>query len=617
MTNSCSTTVAITGAGGSLGKALALRLLENGRRVKALVRNEDAAERLGELGAEPVLGDVRDRAALEELVEDCRHVFHLAAWMGDPFDEELASAVNVTGTENVLRAAGKAGVARMVLASSIAVYGPVPEGLVTEESPLRSTGDLYGDTKIQAETVARREAGRGGVELTILRPTMIYGPESPSWTKIPFDSISKGLPIVVGSGEDLADPVYLADVARAFELAASTPEAASEAFNVGAGPTTWNEFLGFYAAMAGKGLRRVPAPLARGGARAAESAQRTLGLRPRVVAAMVGVMTSRAVYSREKAARILGFSPEFSLEGGMRETEAWLRDSGRLKRASVALVTGAAGGLGRETAGKLRDAGVTVWAADLEPPEGLEGVHPIALDVTSDESIARAVEKIEAAGGPVDLLVNIAGLAKPDALERQVFEDVEVQFAVNAYGPLKLARAVAPGMRRRGWGRIVNVSSTNGFVVTPFMGAYSASKYALEALSDALRMELKPWGVEVVVLAPGAINTAFAEKAQGVLRERISTGANGWNGYLESFLESPLWGTGNAASPQKVAAFVARTALSRRAPARRLATLDAVPARVMSVLPTFVRDAFFARASGLHHPPGGTKASRRKARSGR
>lgn len=617
MTDAAPTTVAITGAGGSLGRALTRRLTENGHRVKGLVRKEGDADGLRELGAEPVPGDVREAATLEDLVQDCSFVFHLAAWMGSPFDEDLAYAVNVGGTENVVRAAGRAGAERVVLASSIAVYGPVRRGVVTEESPVRNVGDLYGETKIEAEKAARREAERAGVELTILRPTMIYGPESPSWTEIPFDQISKGLPIVIGSGEDLADPVYVEDVARAFELAASTPEAAGETFNIGAGSATWNEFLGFYARMSGRSLRRVPAPLARTGARVAERAQRAIGRRPQVVAEMVGVMTSRATYSHEKASRVLGYEPEFGLERGMRETEAWLRRSGRLRRISVALVTGAAGGLGRATALKLRDAGVTVWAADLDPPEGLEDVYALALDVTSDSSIAAAVQQIEDENGPVDLLVNVAGLAKPDALEQQDFEEVEAQFDVNAYGPLKLARAVAPGMRRRGWGRIVNVSSTNGFIVTPFMGAYSASKYALEALSDALRMELKPWGVEVVIVAPGAMKTAFAEKAQDVLREKISYGDNGWNGYLESFLESPLWGTENATSPEKVAGFVTKVVLSRRAPARRLATLDAIPARIMSVLPTAVRDAFFSRASGLHRPPGDTATSRRKARRGK
>ena len=614
-------TVAVTGAGGSLGKALTRRFVKNGNRVMVLVRKEADADELRGLGARAVLGDVRDEDSLEELIGGCETVFHLAAWMGEPFDEEVANAVNVGGTEGVIRTAARAGAQRVVLASSIAVYGPVMEGTVSEESPLRSVGDLYSDTKIAAEKAAKREAERAGIDLVILRPTMIYGPESPSWTEIPFASISRGLPVVIGNGKDLVDPVYVDDVAQAFDLAGSKPEAAGETFNIGTGPQTWDTFLGSYAKMSGTTLRRIPAPLARAGARAAEKSERALGRRPRVVAEMVGIMTSRAVFSHEKAGRVLGYEPEYSLEDGMRKTETWLRRSGLLKRPSVALVTGAAGGLGRSVARRLADEGLTVWAADLDEPEEMKhsGIKPLALDVTSGPSIEAALERISQEGDPVDLLVNAAGLAKPGALEEQPFGDVELQFGVNAYGPLRLARALSPGMRERGWGRIVNVSSTNGFIVTPFMGAYSASKYALEALSDALRLELKPWGVEVVVVEPGAMKTAFAEKAKEALRQEISTSKNGWGGYLKGFLEGPLWGTENATSPDKVAGFIVRAAMSRRAPARTLATLDAYPARLMSLLPSVARDAFFLRISGLHRPPanGGKAARPREDRSER
>ncbi len=604
ITHTSSATVAVTGAGGSLGRALVRRLVRSGHTVKALVRKKEDAAGLRELGATPVLGDVRDAGALETLVRGCQVVFHLAAWMGQPFDEELAFSINVGGTKGVVRAAG-AGARRVVLASSIAVYGPVREGLVTEESPIWSVGDLYGDTKIEAERVARREAGRAGVELVILRPTMIYGPGSPSWTERPFASISRGLPVVIGDGEGLADPVYVEDVARAFELAGFHPEAAGETFNVGAGPRTWNAFLGAYAEMAGTRLRQVPAPLARMGAQAGERAFRLLGRRPRIAAQMVGVMTSRAVFSSEKAARILGFEPEFDFEKGMRETEAWLRWAGLLKRPGVALVTGAAGGLGREVARQLAAEGITVWATDLDPGSlrDLKDVRALTLDVTSDSSIAAALKTIEEQSGPVDLLINAAGLAKPGALEGQPFGDVELQFDVNAYGPLRLARAVAPGMRRQGWGRIVNIGSTNGFVVTPFLGAYSASKHALEAISDALRMEMRPWGVEIIVVEPGAMKTAFAEKAKAALREEISNSQDGWCSYLEGFLDGPLWGTANATDPEKVARVVVKAALARRTRARTLATLDAVPSRVMSLLPVAIRDAFFVRVCGLHRPP--------------
>ncbi len=610
--------VAVTGAGGSLGSVLVRRLLlHSGQTVRALVRREEDARRLREMGATPVVGDVRDGRALESLVRGCEAVFHLAAWMGKPFDEELAHTVNVGGAEGVVQAAAAAGVRRVALASSIAVYGPVLRGILAEDAPVRSVGDLYGDTKIAAERAARREAERLGVELVVLRPTMIFGPESPSWTEEPFAAISKGLPAVIGSGEDLVDPVYVEDVARAFELAGYVPEAAGETFNIGAGPRTWNEFFGAYAAMSGKPLRRMPASLARRVARTGERAERLLGRHPRLPSEMVGVMTSQAVFPAEKAKRVLGFEPAYSFEEAMSETEAWLRRAGRLRRPSVALVTGAAGGLGRAVARGLRVEGLIVWAADVDHGalDGLaaEGIRIVDLDVGSEPRVRTVVGEIEASSGPVELLVNIAGVGRPGALESQPFDEVELHFDVNAYGPLRLARAVAPGMRRRGWGRILNVTSTNGFIVTPFMGAYSGSKYALEALSDSLRMELKPWGVEVGVIQPGAMKTAFAGRAQAALRERISDGADGWSPYLKSFLDSSLWGTATATSPERVAKVVVRAALANRVPARRLATLDAIPARVMSLMPTAVRDAFLVRAAGLSRKP--EEASRGRAAS--
>ncbi|HET7478352.1 MAG TPA: SDR family NAD(P)-dependent oxidoreductase [Rubrobacteraceae bacterium] len=611
--------VAVTGAGGSLGSALTRRLLRGGHAVRALVRREEDAHRLREMGATPIVGDVRDGRALESLVRGCEAVFHLAAWMGKPFDEELAHAVNVGGAEGVVRAAAAGGARRVVLASSIAVYGPVLRGVVTEDAPLWSVGDMYGDTKIAAERAARREAERLGIELVVLRPTMIFGPESPSWTEEPFAAISKGLPAIIGSGEDLVDPVYVEDVARAFELAASIPEAAGETFNIGAGPRTWNEFFGAYATMAGKPLRRIPASVTRRAAQAGERAERLLGRRPRLPSEMVGVMTSRAVFSTEKAKRVLGFEPAYSFEEAMAETEAWLRSAGRLRRPSVALVTGAAGGLGWAVARRLREEGLTVWAADIQREAlgglAVEGIRTVALDVGSEESVRAVVGEIEAESGPVDLLVNVAGVGRPGPLESQPFGEVESHFDVNAYGPLRLARAVAPGMRRRGWGRILNVTSTNGFIVTPFMGAYSASKHALEAISDALRMELKPWGVEVGVIQPGAMKTAFAGRAQAALKASISGSNDGWSPYLKSFLDSSLWGTATATSPERVARVVARAALANRVPARSLATLDAIPARVMSMMPTAVRDAFLVRAAGLSQAPERDEASRNRAAS--
>jgi nucleoside-diphosphate-sugar epimerase len=595
--------VAITGAGGSLGRALTERLLKRGLEVRAMARKDEDLRRLEELGAQPLKGDVQSAEDLAALVAGCGLVFHLAAWMGRPFDERLATAVNIGGTAKVMQAAAEAGCRRVVLASSMAVYGPVQEGTIGEDQPLWAVGDLYGDSKIEAERIAREEAERTGLELVILRPTMIYGPASPSWTLMPFSAIQKGLPVVIGSGEALADAVYVDDVAQAFEKAGFAEGVAGEAFNIGGETVSWNAFMGAYAKMAGVKLRRLPAPVARGGAALGARASRLLRRRPQLLPEMVGVMTSRAVFSSEKAKEKLGYRPEVSLDEGMRRTESWLRERGLLRRASVALVTGAASGLGMATARGLKAAGVTVWASDLyvealEPLQA-EGIHALPLDVTSEESVAAAVARIEEAGAPVDLLVNVAGLARPAPLEEQPLEDVELQFEVNALGPLRTSRAVARGMRERGWGRIVNVSSTNGFLVTPFMGAYSASKYALEALSDALRLELSPFGIEVVVVQPGSIKTPFTERAKASLREAMARSGEHYRPYLESFLKSSLWGEKTATAPEKVAHVIVKVALARRGKARAYGTLDAVPSRVMASLPDRVKDAYFTRAAGL------------------
>ncbi len=600
-----STTIAVTGATGSLGRALIERLLNSGHIVKALIRSETQAQKMQSVNLEVVIGDVRDDAALEKLLQGADVVMHLAAWMGKPFDEKIAQGINVTATDRVVRLAAAAGVKRVVLASSVAVYGPVLGGVISESAPTQKIGDLYSDTKTDAESAAKAAALDTGIELTILRPAMIYGPASPSWTVVPFEGIRAGTPMIIGTGEDLLNPVFVGDVARAFEIAAFHPAAAGEAFNISGEPSSWNTFLGHYARMSGVNLRRLPAGIAQVGAGIGERVSKAIGKRPQVMAQMVGVMTSQASFSGAKALEVLGFKPEVSLEAGMLQTEHWLREHGYIKRASTALVTGAGSGLGQAIAKGLLKEGVKVWASDvnLETMTDLpEGVERVALNVTSDASIAAALEVIATAGDHIDLLINVAGIAKPGPLEAQAWDEVSLQFEVNAFGPLRLARALAPGMRQRGFGRIVNVSSTNGFNVTPFMGAYSASKFALEALSDSLRLELKPWGVDVIVIEPGAMKTPFAATAQKGLEATMEQHPD-WKPYLEGFIKSSMWGTVGGTPPEKVAGVIIKAALGKGAPARVLATMDAIPSKVISTLPSAIKDTLFTRLSGLSKKP--------------
>jgi NAD(P)-dependent dehydrogenase (short-subunit alcohol dehydrogenase family) len=180
---------------------------------------------------------------------------------------------------------------------------------------------------------------------------------------------------------------------------------------------------------------------------------------------------------------------------------------------TVALVTGCSTGIGRAVALQLAAAGVTTVATARRPETLGEleraGCTVLPLDVTDDASRRACVEAALAAHGRIDVLVNNAGYAEMGPVEQVPLEAWRRQLETNVLGPVALVQLLLPGMRQRGQGRIVNVSSMGGEVTFPGGGAYHASKYALEALSDALRMEAAPFGVEVVVVQPGPVASSF------------------------------------------------------------------------------------------------------------
>lgn len=183
----------------------------------------------------------------------------------------------------------------------------------------------------------------------------------------------------------------------------------------------------------------------------------------------------------------------------------------------TALITGVSvGGSGFAAALALAQAGWTTYAGSRRPETleslGQQGIRVLRLDVTDEGSIQAAVSGIEARHGAVDALVNNAAYGEMGAVEAVPMERIRRQFETNVFGLVRMCQAVLPGMRRKGWGRIVNVSSMGGEFTTPFAGFYHASKYAVESLSDALRMEVQPFGVEVVVVQPGGINTPLAHQ---------------------------------------------------------------------------------------------------------
>ena len=181
------------------------------------------------------------------------------------------------------------------------------------------------------------------------------------------------------------------------------------------------------------------------------------------------------------------------------------------------LVTGCSSGIGRATAGLLARSGWPVYATArrAEALTDLEslGCRALSLDVTDDESMVAAVEVVEREHGAVGVLVNNAGFSRSGAIETVPVADARRQFETNVFGPSRLAQLVLPAMRAQGWGKIVVLGSMGGRLTFPGGGWYHATKYALEALSDALRFEVAGFGVDVVLVEPGFIRSGFSEVA--------------------------------------------------------------------------------------------------------
>jgi NAD(P)-dependent dehydrogenase (short-subunit alcohol dehydrogenase family) len=193
-----------------------------------------------------------------------------------------------------------------------------------------------------------------------------------------------------------------------------------------------------------------------------------------------------------------------------------------VKRSRVALVTGASTGIGFDTAIALRDAGFTVYAGarrleKMEPLKG-HGITVLSLDVTSEESMATAVALVEEAHGHLDVLVNNAGYGSYGSLEEVPLAEGRRQLEVNVMGLARMTQLVIPGMRRVRSGRIINVTSIGGKIYEPLGSWYHASKFAVEGMSDSLRLELTPHGIDVVIVEPSGTNSEWGTIAgEGLL----------------------------------------------------------------------------------------------------
>lgn len=189
------------------------------------------------------------------------------------------------------------------------------------------------------------------------------------------------------------------------------------------------------------------------------------------------------------------------------------------------LITGCSSGIGRATALQLAGRGWTVYATArrLESVADLasSGCRPLALDVCDEASMRAVIAKVEEDDSGVGVLINNAGYGLEGAVEELPLEEVRRQFETNLFGPLRLTQLALPGMRRQRWGKVINVSSVGGRITIPGGAAYHASKHAIEALSDALRFEVRGFGIDVVVIEPGATASRWLEKSVSGMQGRI------------------------------------------------------------------------------------------------
>ncbi len=240
--------------------------------------------------------------------------------------------------------------------------------------------------------------------------------------------------------------------------------------------------------------------------------------------------------------------------------------------SKAVLITGCSTGIGRATAERLAASGQTVYATArrLSSIDDLEakGCRTLELDVTDETSMRAAVAAVEEGEGAVGALVNNAGYSQSGAVESVKLDEVRAQFETNVFGLIRMSQLVLPGMRRQGWGRIVNVGSMGGRLTFPGGGVYHATKYAIEAISDAMRFEVKGFGVHVALIEPGLIKTGFAATAVGALH--AGTAEDGPYGAFNQAVAASTVGAyeGLAAKlgggPEKVARAIEKAVVSRR-----------------------------------------------------
>jgi nucleoside-diphosphate-sugar epimerase len=323
--------VLVTGASGFVGGALARALADAGAFVRGLVRQPSRA---GYIANYPnitlVTGDLSDPESLRRAVEGVEYVFHVAAAMGGALEKQ--EKINVEGTRTLAQLAAEAGVRRFVHVSSVAIYGfaDLPDR-VTEDTPPSPAAYAYSVTKWRGELALREVAAQTGLEFSIIRPGMIYGPRSNPWTVQMFKLSRRFAVLFIGDGRGNCMPVHIDDVCSLAMLLAEHPNAAGEVFNCTPDPgISWRQFLSAYAALKGRN-RWIGLPVSAAIALSpAISAVSPRGSLMKDLRDLLPLNLRPITYSMDKARTLLGWTPQVTFEKGIQSCVPYLKEIGLL-----------------------------------------------------------------------------------------------------------------------------------------------------------------------------------------------------------------------------------------------------------------------------------------------
>lgn len=319
--------VLVTGATGFIGGRLAERLAtEAGASVTGTGRNLSKVPFLREAGVNLQSVDLLDEAGMAQVVAGQDVVFHVAAWLGSHGQWQQAEAYNVQATVALVRLAAAHRVKRFVHTSSIAVYGIPTQPVITEETPFNDQTDRYGRTKAEGERQALALAQQLGLELTVIRPGMVYGPRALGWSVRMLQLVQKRVPVIYDGGRGHAYPIYIDNLIDGMILAATQPGAVGEAFNFCDAPVTFKEWFGYYGRMCGREPKSMPLFLAR----LIVTINDLFNLHLPLTRERLNYFLVQSNFPTTKAQQRLGYQPRIPIDEGMRRTEAWLRQEGYL-----------------------------------------------------------------------------------------------------------------------------------------------------------------------------------------------------------------------------------------------------------------------------------------------